>query len=381
MAGYALYKYVLRLLTPTVIVTRAGTRGMVYAAGPPYIPGSQVRGALLTYMLREGLADEGELREEALEPRHAVTPALPCEGAGDSLYKDVQFAHVLCYTYKLKPEGGGAEVHCIEPERVIRGGRISADALQELFVEYEVSELSSGAHWRRLAEREPYCGPVVVRTKGVLKADVRRDVYVEVGLERSKGGAKPGALYAYEYLIPGQHFTGYVACAPDSLLCRLLGKRVEGRVLVRVGKGVGRGFGLAELLVEPAEPERAVALRKGEPAVLKVVGPTFVLDPEGPQLTRPPRRGDRLVAEAWLGGAGGSLDMEVTEVLGSTATYTGWSYRTGSPKLPVTALQPGSLIAVRVVGGEGELASDMKYTGLNRFASQGFNILAVVGDG
>lgn len=381
MADYMLYRYVLKLLSPTVIVTRAGARGIVYTAGPPYIPGSQVRGALLAYMLSEGHADRRRLHEEALEPKHAVTPALPCEGAKDSLYKEAELAHALCYTYKLRADGERAEVRCINPKEVIEDGRISADSLQAMFVRQEASELRSSTPWRRLPEREPYHGPVVVRGGKMFRADVEKDVYVEVGLELSRGGAKPGALYAYEYIVPGQHFTGYITCAQGSLLCELLGKLSGRGALVRVGKGIGRGFGLAKLLAERVKPERGEELREGEYTVLKVVGLTFVISPEGSQLARPPRQGDRLSAKAWLAREKRSLVMEVTEVLGSVATYMGWSYRTGSPKLPVSALQPGSLIVARVIESQGMLASDLKYTGLDCFASQGFNILEVVGNG
>lgn len=378
MGSYLLYKYVLRLLTPTLVVARRGSRGMVYTAGPPYIPGSQVRGGLLTYMLREGIVDPEGIRREALWPRHSVTPALPSRRFEDSLYRDADFSHILCYTYKSEAGEGGARVYCLSPGEILTRDGVSVEKLQEKLAEQEGSALRSGDHERRLLEREPYAGPVVVGDEGLFRADVEKNVYVEVGLERSRGGAKPGALYAYEYFAPGQLFTGYLACTPDSPLCVFLQKMGGGRIAFSVGKGVGRGFGLAEFSAEPVEPLEDEGVDAGGPVVLKVIGPTFTLDLGGSALTRPPRLGDRLVAREWLLPSGRGLEMEVVEVLGPTTTYTGWSYRTGSPKLPVNALQPGSLVVVRVVGGDEGLFRDMKYIGLNRFASQGFNIVRVV---
>lgn len=383
-------RYVINLMSPTVVTSTHGYRGMTYTTVSDYLLGSVVRGALLTAMLNEGLITEESLTREARRPRHYVTPALyaPHDLSDVIPFGNVAFAHALSYKFKVRDEVLSFGIGRLL-ER-LRSGKEVLDALSELIFETSISldvRAYSGALEDQArvftcsAEAKGVSGSTIVRDGGAWRVvKPPKGIYVENAVERSRGSAAHGALYAYEYLEPGSRFAGLIFMREDSELRDAISTLAGSCINVRIGRGLGRGFGIARLCLNGLTlPEGMVGeqlIRGGgeEHVVIYSASPTFTLN-LGP---RPIKEGDEVTLKVFDNVL---AEAKVLAVIGrSVIKHYGWSYRTGLPKLPIKALAPGTLLVAKLrakAGGSStHLETPLVIT--DEFSSQGFNIVAVL---
>jgi len=380
--SFRVYLYAIRLLTPTVLTSTYGFRGMSYTVVSDYIPGSVVRGALLSELMIEGLLDKRDADLEAVNPLHVFSPALhvPRDRAEAVPLKDVAFAHALAYQLK-----GDNTVYSFGIEKLIE--RVEKGvAVEEALTDIIGSTLesidrdayrtttSSGFPVRSSAEMKPASHSVIVRTDGSWRiTKPGRGIYVENAVERSRGSAAHGMLYAYEYLKPGERFVGFIILSEHSYLVKPLEDLARGKCInVRIGRGLGRGFGLAELYIREADYK---LLSSSEESACEglVAFYTFAPFAELDPLPRPPRAGEELEIEVFGNIVG---KAKVVAALGrGSVEYRGWSYRTSLPKLPVRALSPGSLIIAQLLDAKCDVLRLGAPVGLGPLSAQGFNIV------
>ncbi len=380
------FDVVLRLLTPAIISAKEGYRGMLYQGVADKILGSTVKGAILTWGLREGVVNVKEVEAEALNPRFCITPFVQAHPSLDTpkLYENVCIAHSLTYVFKEGIEEGDRRVYSLgvkELLKAVRGEKLLEancfEALSELIMRsYDVLD-SSGNIIKSSANTVRASGRSISRLNGfwVLSSDrLNTGAYIGVGIDRLRRSSYPGALFGYEYVEAGTKYVGAVACEEGSVMCRLIDELRRGCGRISVGKYVGRGYGLCEVSVsERREDALNVDVEDGLTA-LEVIGPTFTIAPAGsnsPPIPRPPAPGDVLAAKVGRG----VLRIKVVAILGSASLFRGWSLRTGLPKLAVRALTYGSLILAKL-DGDLSVAKSLPYLGIDpRLSANGYGIL------
>ena len=376
------FNVMIKFLTPALLLVKEGYRGMMYSGVADKVPGSTVRGSLLTWGIREGIISRDEAVKESLSPKHSVTTFLLTRETS-RMYEDVTLAHALSLTFK-KGLGDGA-IYSLGIDRLIskyvsKGASITPkDVLAELINEVMKEIDARGDELRCSANTERVMGSSLTRvgdswrlSKGLV-GDVSGS-YVGVAIDRIRRTSAPGALFGYEYVESGTVYSGIVSCSEGSVMCRVVEALRKGNAVIGVGKGTGRGYGLAKVLsVEELSPKVVSSVKEGDYVALEVVGPTFTLKPHtstSAPIPRPVTPGDEVVVR----NEGGSLKLEVVGVYGGINVFRGWSLRTNTPKLAIKALDYGSLIIAKVRGNV-ELLNTLPYIGLNEFSSQGFNIV------
>ncbi len=382
----AMYRYVVELLNPLIITSTQGYKGMSYTIVSDYIPGSMVRGAIFTHFLIEKLVSENDIGLEAKSPRHSVTPALPIpRELRDSAYllRDAAFAHALTYTLK----GGGDTVFSLGIENILKHVSKCVDvekAIEKTVFESSVKSdvnayknaLSDPAEvFGSSTERENACGLTVVKRDGRwVSYKPKRGIYVETAVDRSRGSAAHGMLYAYEYIEPGNIFTGFVSVASDSKVAEAFKSISKSCIVARIGRGLGRGFGLSRICIEGIAAfdamSEAVDLYPGRFVAMYATSPMFLVNP----MPRPIASGDEIELNVF----GTSVaKVVVCSVIGKDPVkYYGWSYRHGLPKLPIVANPPGSLAIVTINSVYNkDFAKLLALTGFNNFSAQGFNFV------
>ncbi len=384
-----IYRYVIELLSPLIVTSAQGYKGMSYTVVSDHIPGSMVRGALFTHLLIEKMVSKQDVDLEAKSPRHSVTPALPIPRESPSpayLFRDAAFAHALTFTLK----GGGKVVFSFGIENILKHVGKCADVekvVEELVFESSISSdvvayksafSDPAAVFRSSAERDNVCGSTVARKNGKwIVHKPNRGIYVETAVERSRGSAAHGMLYAYEYMEPGNIFTGFVAVASDSRVAEAFKSIDKGCVVARVGRGLGRGFGLSRICMEGIEASAVVPeaddLHPGRYIAMYAAAPTVLVGP----MPRPIASNDRLRLDVF---GNPVADVVVCDVIGrGHVKYYGWSYRYGLPKLPIRANHPGALAIVRVDSVHNkDLARLLPLAGFSSFSAQGLNFVKLL---
>jgi len=393
MKGVEAFRVSIQLLTPTIITSLAGYRGMSYSVVSSYIPGSMVRGALFTRMLLERLLNEKTINEESLRPRHAVSPALYVPHWLDKAlpFSSVSFAHALAYTLKSGRDGGS--VYSLGLDRLLDAVRKGVDvqrALSELIFEHslrmdckaysealERPDKSLVAVFRSSTEARPAQGLTIARKGGSwLAVSPERGIYAETAVDRARGSAAHGALYAYEYIVPGSRFVALLSAEEGSPIAEALNS-LSGCIEVRIGRGTGRGFGIARMCIERLGSDERSELeneevRSGEIVALCALSPLATLTP----LPEPVAPSVGAIDVKVFGSKAGRFD--VIAVLGrGTQLYTGWSYRTRSPKLPIKANTPGTIVIARVTQVS-ELLRETALAGINELSSQGMSFVKIL---
>lgn len=384
MAGIIIYDVTMKFLTPAMITVEEGSRGMLYEGFSDRIPGSTVRGSLLSWALREGLVTINEVTKEVLAPRYAVTPFLLSARDDGIIYEDVGIAHAL--SFKFKDGMGDERVYSFGIKDLveeIRGG--SGDpvtALQMLIARTSESIDRRGDDLKSSTNLERVLGASITRDprgRGgwrLSRGSAKSGSYVGISIDRERGSVMPGALFLYEYVESGSTYVGAVACEEGSLVCKLLDGVRRGAAKVLVGKGTGRGYGVAEVRVRERgeSPDSGINdLRGCGYLAFEVIGPLLTFTPRhqgDAPLPRPAGPGDRLLVS--LGHS--TLSIDVVAAFGNVGRFGGWSLRTNSPKLAFNALSYGSIIVGRVEG-DSKLLGLMPYLGLDKLSSQGYNIL------
>jgi CRISPR/Cas system CSM-associated protein Csm3 (group 7 of RAMP superfamily) len=386
--GVRLYLLRLRAASPAILTHEVGSAGFVYSTQTDYIPGSTVRGAILTAAVNNEAIEVKKAEELALNPDYTVSGALLNDSKHVEPLKDLHITHTLCYASKFDEEGeeGGVvrvvgKVYSPGVEKVIAGEpeeveRKTSSAIGELF-----TELVSKRGWEVFpGELRMVSGRPAVKDGATWKIiTARTSHYIQTALDHVRGGSAPGLLYAYEQVMPGTEYSCVVAVSEKSRMCEVL-ESIKGGAIryVGVGRGISRGFGRFEVEVKEVEAPEEMRIRNGEIIAFQALTPVFITDP----IPRPPRRGDVVMLDGeWYKRVLGDscrVRLKVICVLGSRCEYRGWSIRTNSPKMPIYALDKGGILICRV---EGISETDISYIsylpvlGLDHHASLGFNLV------
>ncbi len=377
------YRYELIIKTPTVITSMSGIRGLLYTTVANHIPGSIVRGGLFTSLILEGSIKSDVAHKEALSPIHSITPAVYISREGLRLYNEALFAHALNFRFKSEKE-----VHSIDLKKLvdnIKKGGTDINAFREGLLRtiidskrsLEENAVKVNDPLKRSLEVKSVEGEVINLKDGkwyVVTAS--KGAYIETSVERARGSSVPGVLYAYEYVEPGNRFTGYVSCLKESTLCQVLDTYVNSEIVIRLGRAIGRGYGLALLHLKKVSINlKDIEIGRGDLLVFEVIGPFFTLNRYG---AKPPKPGLRLrLKTPWTNSS--YIDVLILGIISNREPieYIGWSFRTSTPKLPIHALSHGAIVVCKVEDARNpkEVLKLIPYIGIDRFSSQGYNIL------
>jgi len=210
------------LKSPAVVTQRRLEKGFVKPAD--YIPGSMLRGAVLTALHRAGKLSADELKREGAEPSLLASPAYPVTGNSKS-------APATPFTFYCRRCKTVVDLTREAAEKLARGEEPKPPLL------HECGEALKPMH-----------GSLVAREgRELRRASVETFRSTSVAIGRDRGSAVRGMLFDYEAIAEGTEFWAWVL-APDWLQ--------PGSIEVAVGRGASRGFGWAELKLEPAQQPR-----------------------------------------------------------------------------------------------------------------------------
>lgn len=225
----------IKLESPTLLVERVSRTGFSSISG--WIPGSTLRGSIITWSVRTRHFSDEAYRREMNNPKLSVHPAYPAE--------DLTSRPPTPFILRCK----------IDREVVDALGR---DGVLEITRAQDVDEIST-----RLANSSNLCrasrgipnatkveeGPVIFDGK------VRRyippegegtDILTSVAINKYLRSAEARMLFNYEILLPGQRFRTIVVDRTDE------GEFIEylrSEGLLYLGRGVSRGLGRAKVRV------------------------------------------------------------------------------------------------------------------------------------
>jgi hypothetical protein len=304
----------IRLESPAIITTRRTERGFVKPSES--IPGSTLRGAIVTALLREGRISSAE--EESRKPTILASPAYPLHPGGRSL----PATPFMWYCEK-----------CREAVDLTR------DLKESLLTGSEPEIRLTHACGEPL---RPLYGSLIA-TKRLERVGVRSFRATSVAISKSRGSAVKGMLFDYEAVAEGTEFWALML-APDAL------EEVK-EMEIFVGRGASRGFGRARVTFSPAP------LQSGEGGVFIALSP---LTPLG--------------EIEW-----GGCRVRLKRAFGRTLrTMAGWDYVRNAPRPFVSLVQRGSVVVAEVDGECGGLLSVGLPVRLEDFLLTGVNALIPV---
>lgn len=376
------YKYVVEVLTPTIITSPSGYRGLSYTIVSNYINGSIVRGALFSYLLLEKLITKDIVDSETRNPSHSVSPALPVPKnmASQAIpYLDTAFAHSLSYTFK----GDGKIVYSLGIDKLlsqIRKGLRLEEAFYSIINEFVIArDREAYKHndiFTSSSETRKVLGDTIAKSGGRwIRVNPSLSVYVENAVDRARGSAAEGMLYAYEYIEPGSTFIGYISTEEKSYISKVLESIKNSDILIRIGRGIGRGYGVSKLTLTPVEIKAEdIYIESNNKFIMYAASP--LVNPRG--LPRPLAVSDEVELSLWDRYKVARVRIDGI-ISGATWRFYGWSYRTSFPKLPVEALIPGNLALVSLHEIFDRSLIDVLYVaGFSMLSSQGYNFVKIL---
>ena len=340
-----LYHVTLTLTSPAIVGARGSERGLLYTVMRDIVPGPSFHGTLVK-AIASNIYSGSIITPSTLQT--FVTPLYPVTGGG-KLYRDATIAHALSIhgkgyassiitSYNVEKVIDLLEHGLKLEEAIVKTITDYLDALHsyslrlEMGLSVNVADLKSA---QGVVVEKDHVGSAEVWKK----VRVRKGAYLENAVDRVRGSVYAGALYGYEYIVPGTLFTGYVACSSGQGLCRDV-SGIAGADVV-IGKGQGRGFGRARIEIRQVavENEAKTCCPVGEKLVaLIATSPSFVADP----IPRPVRAGD--ILETLSG-----VKLVIKHVIGSRLdVYVGWSRLRHSPKLVVRDNALGTILVAEV---------------------------------
>ncbi|RLF03559.1 MAG: hypothetical protein DRK00_08650, partial [Thermoprotei archaeon] len=214
----------IRLLSPAIITAKRVERGYVKPLN--YVPGSMLRGAILSALYWEGRISENVIEREAERPGLLASPAYP-------LIEGVKSLPATPFAAECKYCGA-----------IIEKTRESVDRLRR------GEEPEPPTTCPKCEKVAPELGPTLrtiygtplARIGGALKrVGVRSFRATSVGINKRSGAAMRGMLYDYEAIAEGSEFWARLV-VPDYI-------ELGGRLEITLGRGGSRGFGAAVLEV------------------------------------------------------------------------------------------------------------------------------------
>lgn len=217
-----------RLQSPAIVTTRRTEKGFVRPAD--HIPGSMLRGAILSALYREGRLTRDDLKREAERPGLLASPAYPLHRGAKSLPATPSIRHCNdCNGYEYVPPAEGQPI-----KEYHKCGHRSGDP--------QSAPGSDGqGRVKSVWTLKTLHGFLLANVNGSL-VEVRPKTFraTSVAIDKRRRASARGMLFDYEAIAEGTEFWAWV----------LVPERVELDGLeVAVGRGQSRGFGRATLSV------------------------------------------------------------------------------------------------------------------------------------
>jgi len=225
----------IELESPTILVERVGRTG--FTSMKDWIPGSTLRGAIVTWAVRTGMLEAGIFARESAEPKLLVHPAYP-HSAEDGITARPPTPYIV--SCKIK----GRLLDLLGREGVTR--LTGAESVDEM-----AKPLSDAADKCEISRSipnsiKPYNSPVLVG-KELKRLPARRmaEILTSVAINKSIKSAERAMLFNYEVIPPGQRFRTLIVDMTGGDFLSFI--RSGGPVFL--GRGASRGFGRARMRV------------------------------------------------------------------------------------------------------------------------------------
>jgi len=388
------YEVEVELLSPTILVERAGKSG--YVSIRDRLPGQTIRGALLTALHDAGICpNPRELAELCI----TATTGLPSE-EGARFY--------VGHPFVVAPK-----VSLLKNKK--KGRRYAFSLLAGEWLEaLKEASTTGGLRWLLLSKLKGYRRAFPDKLNE-LGEDARAfspsllefgvgDVFkvgkegiplrfggyptsleISVGISHVRGASESGMIFAYEALPTGARFSASLTDLDGGLTDRMAdhGLLADGvaELSVRIGRGASRGFGHAVMrLRKVPEGELKEVVERADRALNEGVipllarAPLVELRPSARGLVSMPSPPEELkVPGEWHAGLepGGRLTLRRLDCLGKQKRVKGYSMRKGIARPELTAAREGSLCLYKVVRAGGDVAETLallELAGLDRLA-------------
>lgn len=335
------YRSIINLLSPTIVSSESSWRLIRHSGS--YISGLTFRGAFLTALMREGV----DIRPEESDPKLIFHPLYPLiDGVAAKPAHPLMFKCKVCgsYTSTLKK------------------------LLEENSLEIP-TKCSQGDH---LFTLRPARGLVYIKNGMIKDADLDYVVLHSTGINKILRTSEVEMLYGYICLSPELQFFGLIVDLED----RIGELGLPSKMLIRIGRGGSRGFGLAELSLKRENGYIAKRCKEVEEVLDKLdnicvlisKSPTFrfsnsiglELEPSVPDI----------LEKVEIINKGNRVLSGITEV-------SGFGLKFNLPRVMMKCADIGSLFFYRFNGNVEELVTH-ELLGFGSFNIIGFNILEVL---
>ncbi|RLF21194.1 MAG: hypothetical protein DRJ68_04015 [Thermoprotei archaeon] len=350
-----LYKVELQLLTPTILSERVGKAG--YSTLSRAIPGSTLRGAILSMLYREGI----NVQQESTSPTIAFSPAAPEGGVMAHAFT------VECKLTRRRDDIGDVK----EVFSLLRSMGIDVQSNPEILASSSELERKYKEFMLKLEQEEHGLSALLKDASGSyfketpdgwteVKPPV--ETQVNVSISKTREAAEAERLWSYDAVSPGAKYKALIADLRGNLMKWLSKLGLDSKFEIGLGRGVSRGFGRACVKLSTVDLSSMISsmkslllkqLEKGY-AVLQALSPVASTTLGGMGLSSVPSLApsDTLtVPSSWIVSAITSLKaafkLKTVAVYGKTMLVKGYSSRSRRPRPWITALAPGSIMVLK----------------------------------
>jgi hypothetical protein len=301
-----------------------------------YLPGSTIRGAILTYLKR----NNHDIKEEMVKPSMLFHPAFPVKD--DLVFKPAQvllYKCKLCNTYEpLNPYEVDLDNFKI-PFKCVNNHPFALKHIGD-----ELIAVKDGKDGKKEVE----------------KYEPKYAIFDSVGINRVTASSDVNLLYTYIALINAK-YKGLIV-TNDS--CKFDLKELLDNEVIFVGKGINRGFGCLRVRIKEKSKNDIIKKynRLNDKIVLKALSPVFNINIiDNGLVTNYEFKIKSSKCKIW---SNGSIDV------------SGFSIVSNTEKVKITALKEGSLLITNNIS-EDDIV-DILLNGIGPFACSGFNIVEVL---
>ncbi len=290
----------IKLLSPTIIPSKMTRNG--YIRPLDYIPGSTLRGALLTALYRLGYVDDETIKQEATEPSVLSTPAYPVKTLEESVTNKV----LLYRTLPATP----TTFRCKICGKTVFSLSIWDPSSEEPHLMVECP--------RHGPMKSLYALPVYKHGDNIRIYRPRIIHATSVSIHKELGVAMKGMLFSYEAIAEGTRFWARLAM-PD-----YIAKKLPDRLNVSIGRGSSRGFGSSSVKIKHCED---LAGHETTSGVFISLSPLIPLS--------------RF--------SYGGCEVKISKVLGrSMKTLSGWDMLLGRHRPLIELVKPGAVVKAEI---------------------------------
>ena len=345
-----LYKLNITLLSPLVIADYP--LGYTWFTILDYLPGSLIRGAILSKLYKEYPQLRERIRRESITPTLYAHPAYPFKNS-----KVFKPAEPLIYQCKICGHISRAKID-------LKNNSIILPSCPE----------------NHVASMKSIGGALIYYENDVFeKYEPVKTLINNVGINKYLKSSEVGMVYNYIGISPVSHYTSLLY-DKDNLISNYLLK-TDMPVEVLMGRGVSRGFGRTHIDFNELGIEKYIASRvkhiknyvKDNLLILKASSVVFSSDSEG--YHPKPYMDDNRINELNI------FNNNVNYLLTGSSKLKGFSQFTGYPKLTIKGAAPGSIYLYEVPSLTQDLLKYLAFNeiiGFGEFSYLGVNILEVI---